>query len=132
MRHRITLATAEEHQRSRTEWYERINTAPRQWKGGGRCGTIRTTLELFANIVGNPHEAAPAAEWRDYDKPLVDGAGKISAIWCFTTPRGPVMVSDYWWNKPDELSVRAADVRAMIWFRLWCKRMRLAFHTGTE
>lgn len=95
---------------------------PNRFRNGGRVATIRATLEQFARRVGNPHVAAPAAEWRDYKgRNLVDGAGKVSAIWYFDTPRGPVQVSDYWWNKPDELSVRAIDVRAMRWFRRWCK-----------
>jgi len=116
----VCLASAEQHQHVRKVWHdhERI---PLRFRCGGRCSTIRMTLLAFAKRVGNPHECVPIRDWRRYDLPLLDGAGKVSASWYFWTPRGPVEVSDYWWNKEDELSVRASDMRAMRWFLRWCK-----------
>ena len=89
---------------------------------GGRVGTLHTSLEDFASRVGNPHEAAPREHWRNYSgHDLIDGAGKVSAIWHLDTPRGPVEIGDYWWNNPEELSIRAKDMRAKLWAVRWLK-----------
>jgi len=119
----VALATATQHKRALHDWrHSDCNVIPRRFLCGGRCGTIRMSLHDFAKRFGDPHEAAPAAEWRKYDTlPLLDGAGKVSAIWWFQTPRGAVQVSDFWWNKPDELSIRALDTRCLRWFLRWCK-----------
>ena len=90
--------------------------------GCGRSGTLRCSLERFASRVGDPHEAAPREHWRNYSgHDLLDGAGKVSAIWYFTTPRGPVEVHDYWWNGDNELSLAARDRRALLWFMRWAR-----------
>lgn len=120
----VCLMSADAHQAMRRGnlWFERMQSIPLRWRCGGRCGTIRLTLEQFAKRIGDPHEAAPQEQWRKYKTHgLIHGDGKISALWHFETPRGPVEVSDYWWNAKDELSVRAPDVRAVRWFRRWCK-----------
>lgn len=115
---KVALSTAERA----GEWFDELNTVPRKWQEGGRCGTLVCTLGEFARQIGDPHKAAPFEQWREYDRfPLVDGAGKISAIWYFDTPRGLVEVSDYWWNRENELSIRATDRRALRWFSRWAK-----------
>jgi len=116
----VVLATAEEN---RDEF-----SVPKKWRCGGRCGTLFTTIESFGEKVGDPHERAP--KYRDYDGEGIDGAGKITALWRFITPRGQVEVSDYWWNPIDQLSVRALDVRALRWFRRWAKICGLQMTNG--
>lgn len=88
--------------------------------GSCRTGTrYGVTLHDLAKRLGNPHEAAPVEDWYDYDKDLVDGAGKVSASWHITTPRGVVEIRDYWWNKRDEMSLASVDPRAVIWVHRW-------------
>lgn len=98
-----------------------IAAVPVRFRCGGRCGTINMSLFAFASKIGNPHEAVPVDDWRNYNLPLLDGAGKVSAIWYFSTPRGLVEVGDYWWNRENELSIRANDIRSQRWFLRWCK-----------
>ena len=118
----VALASAEEHQAARRDWWERRESIPLRWRCGGRCATINLSLEAFARRFGDPHESAPVEHWRNYHgHDLLDGAGKVSAIWYFQTPRGPVQVHDYWWNKKDELSIAAPDMRSMRWFLRWCE-----------
>lgn len=113
---RVALATAERSQ----QYHDDMARTPWPWRCGGRCGTLFLSLEDFARRVGDPHKQVPRDQWRKYDQyDLLDGAGKISAIWYFDTPRGLVEVSDYWWNPPDQLSIRAADRRALRWFLRW-------------
>lgn len=121
----VSLATAE---RCR-QWFDELPAVPQRYRGGGRLATLNGhTLEQFAARVGDPHEAAPREHWRDYNgHDLIDGAGKVSASWKFDTPRGLVEVSDYWWNRPDELSVRATDKRALRWFGRWCRQNGFRF-----
>ena len=123
----VSLASATEHKRAVHDWTDVDRMViPHRFRRGGRVGTIRLTLEDFAAKFGNPHESVPPCDWRKYDDlPLLDGAGKVSAIWWFQTPRGAVQVGDFWWNRKDELSVRAVDVRAMRWFRRWANIMGL-------
>lgn len=93
--------------------------------GAGRHGTIYMSLEQFADKLGNPHESVQRSQWRKYETSgLLDGAGKVSALWIFETPRGSIEVSDYWWNKSDQLSVRgtaATHKNAFLWFRKWAR-----------
>ena len=102
-----------------------LPTPPFALSGNGRHGTIPLSLEAFAARMGDPHEQVARAHWRDYDgHPRLDGAGKVSAIWIFETPRGPVEVGDYWWNAENELSIRGTPTthrKAFLWFRRWCR-----------
>lgn len=116
----ISIVKPDGYKASKARYFELMCWAPRRFRCGGRCGTIRMSLEALADKIGEPCEAAPREHWRDYEQPLL-GDGKVSAIWHFATPRGPVEVSDYWWNPANELSIRAADIRAMRWFLRWCK-----------
>src|SRR5688572_19783565 len=95
--------------------------------GGGRVGTIAgLTLDDFAARFGAPHERAPDGMGRAFQTDdFYDG--KVTALWHFVTPRGVVEVGDYWWNRPDELSVRAADLRAMRWFGRWARVHGLSY-----
>ena len=117
IQHNVALASAE---RSK-QYCDDLQQAPIKWRCGGRCDTLDCSLDDFAKRVGDPHEAVPVSDWRKYNLPLLDGAGKISALWYFDTPRGLVQVSDYWWNPPTQLSIRAADLRAMRWFLRWAR-----------
>ena len=119
----VSLASAEEHQAHHKQSLRRQNEVPIKYRCGGRIGTISgMTLEDFAAKLGDPHDSVPREEWRHYrDRSLLDGCGKVSASWFFMTPRGMVEVGDYWWNRKDELSIRAWDTRSMRWFRRWCK-----------
>jgi hypothetical protein len=120
----VSLATAE---RSK-QWHHDLPRVPLKRRAGGRCATLVCTLEQFAARLGNPHCAAPSDQWRNYEgHDLIDGAGKVSAVWYFDTPRGLVRVSDYWWNAANELSILACDVRAVIWFRRWCREHGFKF-----
>lgn len=93
---------------------------------GGRVGTrYGVTLQDLFRGLGPPHEAAPVDQWRRYDLPLLDGAGKVSAIWYVTTPRGVCAIRDYWWNCEDELSLAARDSRATLWVHRWLDRQGL-------
>lgn len=114
---KVALATAE---RSK-QWSDDLRKVPLPKRRGGRVATLVCTLHDFAKRVGDPHQAAPRAYWRHYNGPLIHDDGKVSAVWYFDTPRGLVQVSDYWWNAANELSIRACDVRAIHWFRRWCK-----------
>lgn len=88
--------------------------------GTSRTGTrYGVTLHDLAKRLGNPHEAAPVEDRYDYKKDLVDGAGKVSAIWYVSTPRGLVEIRDYWWNKRDVMSLGSVDCRAVIWVHRW-------------
>ncbi len=120
------LATADQHKEAHAQWHADYARTPLRWRCGGRCASLKMSLYDFAKRIGDPHEAAPVADWRDYDKPLIHD-GKISAIWFFVTPRGYIQVSDYWWNKADELSIRAVDLRAVRWFKRWCRDRGLPF-----
>ena len=93
--------------------------------GGGRVGTITgLTLQDFARRFGDPHEVSPnglGVECDDFQD------GKITASWHFVTPRGIVEVGDYWWNKKDELSVRAGNLKALRWFARWARDRGMAY-----
>ena len=123
---RCGLATAEE---SKRYWDDlrSMRSSGSKWNGhGSRIATIHCSLEEFASRTGDPHNAQPRENWRNYDLPdseLMDFSsdGKITAQWFFVTPRGLVEVSDYWWNPKTQLSVRCVDRRAMRWFERWCK-----------
>jgi len=104
----VAVMTAEQHQRRWQAWNEAYNKAPLALRRGCRVGTITCTLQDFARLTGNPHDLGSPDD-------------KITAAWWFATPRGPVQVSDYWWNRKDELSIRSADARAMRWFIRWCR-----------
>lgn len=125
----VSLATAARSQ----QWFEDLERAPQKWRGGGRQATLYGhTLEDFARRIGNPHQAAPREHWRNYNgHDLTDGAGKVSAIWYFDTPRGLVEVHDYWWNRPNELSINATDRRAIRWFKRWCATNGFKFYNVT-
>jgi hypothetical protein len=111
-------------------WFDQLKAVPLRFRGNGRGATVFLSLEQFAARFGYPHEAVPVAEWRHYDLPLLDGAGKVSARWHFETPRGLVEVSDYWWNPSDELSVRAVDNRALRWFLRYLRGRGVDVRTG--
>lgn len=124
----VALATAKDSQ----AWFNQLTSTPLRFRGGGRCGTIFLSLEAFARKVGDPHNAVPRKDWRNYNgSDLLDGAGKVSAEWHFNTPRGLIEVSDYWWNGVNELSIRAADRRAMRWFLRWCRIQGIEAMWGT-
>ena len=102
---RVSLATTEESK----AWFDYYLIVPVRWRSGGRIGTVwGLTVQDFAKRFGNPH--------------LLGEDDKTTATWYFWTPRGPVQVGDYWWNRADELSVRAVDKRAFRWFRQWAKQ----------
>lgn len=119
---KVSLASAAYYQTAYRTWFDDFAKVPQRFRRAGcRVGTIRMSLEDFARRFGDPHESAPREQWRNYNgHDLLDGAGKVSARWFFETPRGPLYVSDYWWNAKDELSIGAMDSRAMRWFRRWC------------
>ena len=111
-------------------WFDQLKAVPLRFRCGGRAATALLSLEQFAARFGAPQEAVSVAEWRNYDLPLLDGAGKVSARWQFDTPRGLVEVSDYWWNPSDELSVRAVDNRALRWFLRYLRGRGVGVRTG--
>lgn len=75
--------------------------------GHGRGGTIKMTLDEFEAIAGEPHHTE------------VDD--KVKRLWSIETPRGTAEVSDFWWNKPNELSIRG-NWRACLWVARWARR----------
>jgi hypothetical protein len=125
----VALASAERSKR----WWDELQAVPLRWRSGARCGTAYLSLESFARRFGNPHVAAPVEDWRRYDdRPLSDGAGKVSASWWFDTPRGLVEVSDYWWNGSEELGVRATDRRALRWFLRYLREREIRAEFGAR
>jgi hypothetical protein len=93
-------------------WYYAVGLAPVALPVlGGRCGTVRATLQELARRMGPPHQSA--ADFAD---------GKVSACWTIATPRGPVHVRDYWWNASEEQSIGAATYRAAMWAARWLRR----------
>jgi len=99
-------------------------------EGTGRAGTIHCTLEHFAYTICEPHQQVSRDQWRNYDLELLDGAGKISCLWVFSTPRGNVTVHDYWWNKEDELSIGAENRKAALWLVTYLKARGISADTG--
>jgi hypothetical protein len=75
--------------------------------GHGRCGTAVITLAELESRLGAPHL-------------LGSGDDKITARWHLDTPRGPVEISDYWWNGPREQSIRGS-YRACLWAAAWMR-----------
>lgn len=77
--------------------------------GTGREGAVIATQEQLTELLGNPFRYTEA-----------ESDGKFTVEWYLATPRGPVCVHDYWWNKPDEFSLggkRLAVRWAAAWFR---------------
>lgn len=108
-----------------------VQLAPREAIGplGCRVGR-RKGISIYdlLNHFGEPHQAAPKEHWRQYDNhDLLDGAGKVSALWLFNTPRGVAELHDYWWNPVDVISINAEDHRATLWVHRYLDLLGLGY-----
>ena len=84
----------------------RLAPAARETVGFGRNGTALVTIAALTELLGEPQSCG------DEDK--------VTAEWWLDTPRGPVLIHDYWWNRSDEMSFngnRRASMWAAAWFR---------------
>lgn len=87
----------------------RLARVPRSTAGHGRQGTALMTLTHFQTTFGSAHELGSADD-------------KITAMWYFDTPRGPVSVYDYWWNRHGEMSL-GGSYRACLWFAAYLRAL---------
>lgn len=77
--------------------------------GASRMGTAHCTLEDLERLFGPKHRGDSGDE-------------KVTATWYFETPRGAAQVGDYWWNRKDEQSIRAANRKAALWLARHLRR----------
>jgi hypothetical protein len=57
--------------------------------------------------------------------------GKVTMGFQFETPRGPIEITDYWWNKIGfEWSVRSQDPRSVIWLVKFLRGIGVPFSRG--
>ena len=62
-----------------------------------------------------------------------DDDGKTTMGFQFNTPRGPIEITDYWWNKIGfEWSVRSQDKRAVIWLVRYLRSIGVDFGKGRD
>jgi len=87
---------------------------------GGRTGTVNLSPNGFFKRFGNPHALhEPDILHNGKDKAYDDQ--KVTVEWCFDTPRGPVIVRDYWWNGENEMSIAASNNRSARWVKYYLK-----------
>lgn len=79
-------------------------------EGSYRIGTVHCTLAEFRAEFGAPHVLGSADD-------------KVKETWHFRTPRGPVEVRDYWWNRDGELSIAATTPKAVLWLAGYLRRV---------
>lgn len=93
-----------------------------------QSGRVGTLYMGFAE-EGKGMSGLQAAQ-RVFGQPVCGQSGdcKVTMSWHFDTPRGPVEVSDYWWNKWNELSIRSKSKKAAMWF---CASMRQRGYRAT-
>jgi hypothetical protein len=75
---------------------------------GGRLATLWATRGELEAVFGPP-------QWELSNEDVSDG--KVTYIFQFDTPRGPVHVRDYWWNQENEQSIAAENTKAALWLR---------------
>jgi hypothetical protein len=81
---------------------------------GGRMATVNLSPKAFLEKFGEPQTKE---EPNIITGKKVDAYRdtKVTVIWTFTTPRGPAEVRDYWWNRPNELSLASANQKQALW-----------------
>lgn len=92
--------------------------------GGGRTGTVNRSPNGFYKIFGNPH-ALHEPDILHNSKAKAYDDQKVTVEWCFDTPRGPVIVRDYWWNGENELSIQAGNKRENNWIKYYLRTMQI-------
>ena len=96
---------------------------------GCRAGTIEMSPHAFYGKFGDPH-ALHSPDILNHSKARAYYDRKVTVEWCFDTPRGPVIVRDYWWNGPDELSLEANNNRAARWAVYYLRTLGIVAHRG--
>jgi hypothetical protein len=90
-----------------------IGDGPYDISGFGRVGTARCSRGQLTARLGVPLDLRD-----DHEDP------KVTHGWVFRTPDGDVELGDYWWNRPDEYSVRG-NPKAARWLMAWLRRQSI-------
>jgi hypothetical protein len=89
---------------------------------GCRRGTVHISANDFYKRFGNPHQLANE-NILEHTKDVAYDDNKVTAIWCFDTPRGVGIVRDYWWNGDNEMSLQANNRKVTLWLAKYLKAL---------